>query len=211
MGLEDSVERIRAALIKKMSGKVYLRPGGLVEGLATDTGESPLTTRQSLGRLSKERWIEGVSPDGAPFAQVRIIGSLPMVPQDADRQRWISVLERSGIPLQDRESLALLSAKLAAFSESDMGFILQGLISLRENQASETDRHRFLVSARYLLGSSKLLDELADTPRKTPPARDQAGCGYKLRKCLPVPRRQPWERPQPDWQRHSAQIHLALP
>ncbi len=161
MGLEDSVERIRAALIKKMSGKAYLRPGGLVEGLATDTGESPLTIRQSLGRLSKERWIEGVSPDGAPFAQVRIIGSLPVVPQDTDRQRWISVLERSELQLQDRESLAPLSAKLAAFSESDMWLILQGLISLRESQASETGRHRFLVSARYLLGSSKLLDEFA--------------------------------------------------
>lgn len=161
MGLEDHVEQVRAAIIKKMVGKSYLRPQGLIESLAAELGESPLTIRQSMGRLVKEKWVEGISPDGSPFGQVKIIGFVPAELPNPDRQRWMSVIERAGIPEQERVILAPLSTKLAAFADSEMGYILNGLLHLRTNLPAETGRHRFLVSAQYLMGSSKLLDELS--------------------------------------------------
>lgn len=163
MGLEDHVERVRAALIKKIVGKSYLRPQGLIEALAADLGESPLTIRQSMGRLVKERWIEGVSPDGSPFRQVKIIGEVPIEPPNPDRKRWLSVMEGAGLSEQEQGILAQLSPKLSAFSDSEMGYILDGLLQLRVNLPAETGRHRFLVSAQYLMGSSKLLDELSSS------------------------------------------------
>lgn len=130
MALEEHVERVRAMLIKKMGGKSYLRPQGLIDALATDLGESPLTVRQCMGRLVREDWIEGVSPDGSPYRQVKIIGNVPIEPPNLDLQRWLSVIDRAGLPEQSREVLAPLSAKLSAFSDSEMGYILDGLLSL---------------------------------------------------------------------------------
>lgn len=160
MGLEEHVERVREALIKKMGGKSYLRPQGLIEAISRELMESPLTVRQCMGRLAKEAWLEGVSHDGTPFGQVRIIGHVPAAPADPDRQRWLAVMAARGINANDSEALASLSAKLAPFSVRDMGFVVDGLIQLRANLSAESGRHRFLVSAKYLLGSSKLLDEL---------------------------------------------------
>lgn len=161
MGLDDHVEEVRKALIKKMGGKSYLRPQGLIESLVSDLGESSLTIKQSLGRLKKERWLEGVSPDGVPFGQVKITGKVPGEPPNPDRQRWASVMDSAGLSEQERGALASLSTKLYAFSNLEMGHILDGLLKLRANLPAETGRHRFLVSAQYLIGSSKLLDELS--------------------------------------------------
>jgi hypothetical protein len=160
MGLEEHVERVRGALAKKMGGKSYLRPQGLIETIANDLRESPLTVRQCMGRLVKESWLEGVSHDGVPFGQVKIIGLVQPVPNNPDRQRWLAVMTGKGVNLSDFEALTPLSAKLAHFSDMEMGFVIDGLIQLRANLSVEIGRHRFLVSAKYLMASSKLLDEL---------------------------------------------------
>lgn len=160
MGLEDSVERVRDVLIKRMGGKSYLRHKGILEAISSDLGESTLTVRQCMGRLAKESWLEGVSPDGMPFAQIKIIGYVPVAPIDPDYQRWLGVMTNKGVVAHDLDALAPLSAKLASFSDSEMAHILDGLLQLRDNLPDESGRHRFLVSAKYLLASSKLLDVL---------------------------------------------------
>jgi hypothetical protein len=160
MALEEHVERVRTLLIKKMSGKAYLRPQGLIDDLATDLTESSLTIRQCMGRLAKEGWLGGVAPDGSPFRQVKIIGHIPAVLPNPDMQRWHSVMDRKGIPQQERKVLSPLSAKLSAFSDSEQECVLSGLLQLRANLQHEEGRHRFLVSANYLVGSSKLLSAL---------------------------------------------------
>uniref|UniRef100_E6QVM9 Wadjet protein JetD C-terminal domain-containing protein n=1 Tax=mine drainage metagenome TaxID=410659 RepID=E6QVM9_9ZZZZ len=160
MSLEDSVERVRDLLVKRMGGKSYLRQKGLIEAISSDLGESALTVRQCLGRLARQSWLEGVSPEGIPFAQVKIIGYVPAAPVDPNHQRWLGVMTDKGIVARDMDALAPLSAKLADFTESDMTHILDGLLQLRYNLPDESGQHRFLVSAKYLLGSSKLLDVL---------------------------------------------------
>jgi len=54
MGLEEQVEAARSALIKKMGGRSYLRPAGLIESLTELTGNAPLTIRQALCRLVRK-------------------------------------------------------------------------------------------------------------------------------------------------------------
>ncbi|MBS4095516.1 MAG: hypothetical protein KGZ83_01590 [Sulfuricella sp.] len=167
MSLEDSIERVRSALIEKMGNKSYLRPAGLVEALAGDTKESAITVRQAMGRLTKEGWLDGVGRDGTPLGQVHIIGTLPVKPIDPDAQRWLAVLEASGVTEKDRKALAPLSAKLVDFDTPEMKHILKGLTRLRENLAGERGHHLFLVSAKYLIGSSKLLGMLAGPALRT--------------------------------------------
>lgn len=167
MGLEEQVEAARSALIKKMGRRSYLRPAGLIESLTELTGNAPLTIRQALCRLVKEKWLEGVSPDGIPFAQVKIIGEIPPEPANPDLERWLLVLQRSSLAESDKEALAPLYSKLACFETPIQEKILVGLVQLRENLDQETGCHRFIVSARYLIGSSKLLDELPSTALRT--------------------------------------------
>lgn len=160
MGLEDHVERVRGALAKRMGGKSYLRPQGLIDAIAQDLRESPLTVRQCIGRLAKESWLEGVSHEGVPFGQVKIIGQVQAAPDNPERQKWLAAIARKGVNAKDGDALAPLSTKLAPFSDEEMGYIIDGLVQLRANLSEEAGRHRFLVSAKYLMGSSKLLDEL---------------------------------------------------
>lgn len=160
MSLEDSIERVRGILIKRMGSKSYLRQKGLIEAISTDLGESPLTVRQCMGRLARELWLDGVSPDGIPFAQVRIIGHVPVEPTDPDLLRWLRVMTNKGIVANDLDALTPLSVKLASFSDLEMSHVLDGLLQLRDNLPDESGRHRFLVSAKYFLASSKLLDVL---------------------------------------------------
>ncbi|MDD5366436.1 MAG: DUF2220 family protein [Gallionellaceae bacterium] len=164
MSLDDSIEQVRSTLIKKMGTKAFLRPSGLIDALATESNLSTLTVRQALGRLMKQGWLEGVATDGMPFKQVRIIGEVPAPAPDPHLQRWVDVLTNYGLGDGDKCTLATLSNKLTDYNADEMGRILHGLVLMRDFLASETGRHRFLVSASYLLGSSKLLDTLSVGP-----------------------------------------------
>lgn len=166
MGVEQSVAAVRAAVIKMMGGKSYLRPSGLVESLAQETGESRISVLQALARLSREKWIAGVAANGEPFAAVKITGEVPPPPPNSDFDRWRSVLDGTGVSQQDAAALLPLHKALACFDAGLQRAILQGLLNLRENVEAEAGRHRFVVSARYLIGSSKLLDSMPSAALK---------------------------------------------
>lgn len=161
MSLDDAVEHVRAALIKRMGAKAYLQTKGLISGLAGDTGVPELTVRQALGRLSKDHWLDGVAADGTPMGQVRICGPVPKPPPDPAVERWNAVVEASGLSGEDRKVLLPLAQDLSDFNTEDLGHILDGLVRLRSSLSVEEGRHQFVVSAKYLLGSSKLLGELS--------------------------------------------------
>lgn len=157
---QSSSAAVRAAVIKLMGNKSFLRPASLIESLIHETGESPITVRQSLGRLVREKWIEGVTSHGDPIGQVRIIGEVSSPPPCPTLDRWRSVLETAGLGDRDTAALIPLHTRLADFDASFQADILQGLLRLRENMSEEAGHHRFIVSAHYLIGSSKLLDTL---------------------------------------------------
>lgn len=166
MAFEQSVAAVRAAVIKLMGGKTYLRPAGLAESIIQETGESPITVRQSLARLVREKWIEGVTTLGDPVGQVRIIGNVPPPPPNPDLECWLVVLNDANLGVEDKAALLPLYKPLACFGAAFQHDILQGLLRLRDNMEKEAGRHRFVVSARYLVGSSKLLDSMPSVALK---------------------------------------------
>lgn len=159
MGLEVQIERVRASLIRMMGRKSYLRPAGLIEAVAKDIEDSQLTVRQCIGRLAKEGWLQGASADGIPYGQVRIVDYAPP-PPDPALERWKDAMGKAGMNACDIESLYPLGTKLEQFTDEEQVSILNGLLMLRSKRDEERGHHRFVVSAKYLLGSSKLLDEL---------------------------------------------------
>jgi len=75
-------------------------------------------------------------------------------------QRWRAVLQSEGLGEDDVEALAPLGLAMGALGETDLQRLVEGLVRLREAMDSEAGAGRYGVSARYLLGSSKLLDAL---------------------------------------------------
>jgi len=163
---DQSVAAVRAAMIKLMGRKAYLRPIGLVESLTQATGESQITIRQSLAKLAREKWVEGVSSLGDPVGQVKIVGEVPPPPPNPSLDAWQAVLDDTGLGESDKAVLIPLHKPLACFGRETLGDILQGLLRLRDNVGQETGCHRFVVSARYLIGSSKLLDSMPSAALK---------------------------------------------
>jgi hypothetical protein len=161
MGVEQTVATVRAAVIKMMDSKSHLRPSGLIESLVRETGEPRISVQQALARLFREKWISGVSAHGEAIGAVKIIGHVPPPPPNPDLDRWHGTLEEEA-GLEERDVLALmpLYKPLACFDAVTQKQIIAGLLHLRENMEQEAGRHRFVVSARYLIGSSKFLDSM---------------------------------------------------
>lgn len=166
MSQDQSVAAVRAAMIKLMGRKSFLRPNGLVESLIQATGESSITVRQALAKLAREKWVEGIASHGDPITHVKIVGELPPPPPNPSLDAWQAVLDDAGLGAGDKAALIPLHKPLACFGRETLAEILQGLLRLRENVAKEDGRHRFIVSARYLIGSSKLLDTLPSAALK---------------------------------------------
>lgn len=158
MGVEQSIAKVRAAVIKMMDGKSYVRPSGLMDALVKETGEPPITVRQALARLTHEKWITGISAHGEVIAKVKIIGNVPPSPPNLALDAWRTTLDEIGLEDVDIAALTPLYKQLCCFDSVNQRKIVEGLLSLRENADKESGQHRFTVSARYLIGSSKLLD-----------------------------------------------------
>lgn len=160
MGVEQSIAKVRAAVIKMMAGKTYIRPSGLIESLAQETGEPRISVQQALARLSREKWIAGISSNGEAIAKVIIIGDVPPPPPNLQLDAWRTVLDEAGVVDGDIAALTPLYKQLTSFDPVSLREIVAGLLSLRANADKENGQHRFIVSARYLIGSSKLLDAM---------------------------------------------------
>lgn len=151
------IESVKATIIKKMEGKSFLLPNGLISSLAKASSQDPLAVKQVLARLSKSGWLDGVSQDGTPFAQVRILGHVPEKQVDPLQSLWLTAMRSEA--LNEDEILALAGSwkNLSGLELDDMCALVAGLKKLKQDQATLNGLSAYLVSAKHFLGSSKLL------------------------------------------------------
>lgn len=79
----------------------------------------------------------------------------------AEELKWLNTMKRSGLTDLECNNLFGLHSNISDFSDNDQQSIVKGLIRLRKGQKNLSGWSRFNVSAKYLLGSSKLLDSLS--------------------------------------------------
>lgn len=160
MSLDNRIEAVKVAIIEKMEGQSYLRPGVLISSLAEATGEDAISVRQALARLAKAGWLSGVATDGTPFGQVRITGEVPAKVIDPAQACWTDVMRAASFADYEIKALAGCWKNLNGFKHEDMKALANGLLRLKNEQATLEGLPSYLVSARYLLGSSKILSEM---------------------------------------------------
>jgi hypothetical protein len=151
---------IVAALRKLMAGRDSLQPKGLIERISNASGISQIDVKVVLARLTRQGAVQGISHQGDAIGRVMLTLAAPAPSLPDSHGRWSHALRNSGI--SDAEISALLPCheRLSDFPDDDLGLLIRGLLLLREHQTVERDVPAFIRSARYLLGSSKLLGNL---------------------------------------------------
>lgn len=157
-------DRITTHLRKKIRTSISLRGDGLVERFARDLS----CDRTDVLRVFRELRAEGilVCDDwlrDEPLSKVTV-----NLPEEINPTAmvWRGVLEQAAKVQDEFVALAPLGDALEGLSESEMLRLLSGLASLKQDQEHLNNTPRFEVSARYLLGSSKLLDALPAAPMR---------------------------------------------
>jgi len=148
-------------VLRSLMGKRHSLQGkGLIGRVAAKAGIDLVEAKMVLGKLARQGVIEGVSHHGEAFGRVSLNIAAPAKTEPESLVSWRDAVRASG--LTDGEVLALepCHERLDGFSDSDLLNLAQGLLAMRKGQSEEKDMPRFVLSAKYLLGSSKLLASL---------------------------------------------------
>lgn len=157
--MSDLEENIYSWLLKKSrnssSGKI--RTKSLISTLCQDIIYDPVEIRKSLDNLRRNGKVEySATTNGEPIS-VHITVNTPEAKIHEHETRWIDALRSSELNESDKGALRPLYTSMEGILDDQMISIIAGLIKLREDQTSLFGRPLFNISARYLIGSSKLL------------------------------------------------------
>lgn len=157
MNIED---KVIAALWTLMGGRDFLQGKGLVGRIAEKAGIDPLEAKITLGKLARKGVIIGVSEKGEAFGRVSLTIEAPKREEPVSLIRWREALRAIKMDESEAAMLATCHDRLDGFSDTDMRDLASGLKGLKSAQETERNTPRFVVSAKYLLGSSKMLGSL---------------------------------------------------
>lgn len=157
--MSELEDRIYSWLLKKTrnnsSGKVRTR--SLMANLCQDIINDPVEIRKSLDSLRRNGKVEySATSNGEPIS-VHIIVKTPEVKVHEHEATWIYALRSTELNESDILALEPLYIVMQGILDDQMMSIIAGLIKLREDQSSLFGRPLFNISAKYLIGSSKLL------------------------------------------------------
>lgn len=156
-----NMERVIDALRRQTRKGDVLQGGALIDRLSRETELDAAAIRACFKDMKARGWIEASSWSGTHNPVGRVKVSLPSPPPPSWAEDWRRALAACQ-PLSDadREVLFGCGANLADIDSSEFPKILNGLVRLREDQLTLAGSPTFLVSARYLRGSSKMLGKL---------------------------------------------------
>ncbi|WP_163336019.1 Wadjet anti-phage system protein JetD domain-containing protein [Desulfopila sp. IMCC35008] len=128
--------------------------------LKTKTSYSQTDLNLALEQLFQEEFLSGRFTKGPFQIHGKITVDVPKKDLPDHEQDWVNILGKGD--LADNEKIALLSVgpKLKGFSRDQMYSIFCALIELRSDQAKYAGKAIYDVSAKYFLGSSKLLSTI---------------------------------------------------
>jgi len=159
----EQLERVRANLAKRKSPRV--RGQGLAESLAKQLSIPVMDAREALsdlhskGELSAADWHPQFGPQGMVTLNLDIR-------TEPDKVAWSDAMQAAGIEPGEANCLMPAYSVLSGMTQHDLIAIATGLVQLRESQEIHYGENRFLVSAKYLISSSKILDTLPNAALK---------------------------------------------
>lgn len=152
-------ELVKSAFWKLLGNKTFIQGAGLIERLAKLSNLDAVAIQGALSGLEREGWLSGVC-NGIPLGKITPLVEKPSEIPAPSFLVWKDSLSGSSLSENDQEALLSLHDIVSDLGQNDHHLLIQGLNQLRDDQALHIGRPSFLVSAEYLLGSSKILDML---------------------------------------------------
>ena len=158
----SDVDKVRDVLSARSKNRKYIQGDSVVDFIAQATGFDRLivikclTELKNSGEVSCQNWHR-MEPVGRLKLNLR-------PPVTDSHLRWLRVLKKEGLREQDVESLEPLHCFIDDWDTLALSSLLKGLLALREDIPKLRGQSRYVVSARYLLGSSKIIDALPNAP-----------------------------------------------
>lgn len=179
---ERHASLIREALRKISSGK-QVRPNDLIDRLKKVSGLNygqigdALASLRATGEVSCRAWTPPSHGPLAPLGMLQLeLTAKPVAPAEA---AWLEAIEGSAFEEAGKEALRKLAGKVADMPPEDMQRLLVGLAALRDSKEARV-LPIYEASARWLLGSSKILSALGSVAMRN--------LGIPLEEFAPPPR-----------------------
>jgi hypothetical protein len=160
MDQQQTEELVKATIWKLLGGKESLQKKNLLKRLAVSAGLTELAVQETLAGLVQKNWLSGVYSNGIPVGKIIPLVERPAPPLDPSFAAWREALVACDLNEEEQAALLPIHALTKDFPEEDRRHLVCGLLQLREKHGMHKGEPTFIVSATYLLGSSKLLDAL---------------------------------------------------
>jgi hypothetical protein len=159
---EDGLVRVQRELQRLAGDRGWLNGSRLVRRLADALAVWHLEVRHNLLALARAGGVDNIGPTGDGLGRVNILQRLPEplvhVPEHA--RLWRVLVSSQNLDPILETALADAGISLAGLSRSDMEHLLEGFLRLVADRDRLAGRDPYEVSAKYLLGSSKILAKL---------------------------------------------------
>src|SRR5882757_3498769 len=159
---DDGLVRIRHELQRLAGDRGWVNGSRLVQRLADGLAISHLDVRHNLLALAQAEVIDNIGPTGDGLGRVSILQRLPeptMHVPEHERQ-WRDLVSSRKLNPALGTALGDAGTALVGLSLSDMERLLEGFLRLIADRDKFAGRDPYEISAKYLLGSSKILAKL---------------------------------------------------
>lgn len=159
----EQLSKVREVLSKRKGSRV--RGQGLAESIAKKLSIPVMDAREALDKLRDNDELEANDwhPQLGPQGMVSLKLNIPTIPTEIS---WGNAMKIAGIGADDMRRLMPAASVLSDMPVKDLIAVANGLIQLRMNQETHYGESRYLISAKYLIGSSKMLDALPSSALK---------------------------------------------
>lgn len=159
---DDGMVRTRRELQRLAGDRGWLNGSRLVQRLADGLAISHLDVRHNLLALAQAGVVDNIGPTGDGLGRVSILQRLPepMTNVPEHERQWRDLVSSRNLDPVLGTALRDAGGALVGLSLSDMEHLLQGFLRLVADRDNFAGRDPYEVSAKYLLGSSKILAKL---------------------------------------------------
>lgn len=157
---QEIEELVKSAVWRLLGDKASLQGKGLTARISKIVGLDELMVQGALASLAQSRWLSGIYANGIPTGKVVPLAERPVTSEAPSLIKWLNALHKSGLRENEVAALIPLHEAVSDFSDDDCIQLVKGLEKLRDFQSGYCGKPSFLVSAEFLLGSSKMLDSL---------------------------------------------------
>lgn len=157
----DDIIGVRRALQRMAGERGWVNGARLVQRLADALSIQHLAVKQALKTLARDSIINNIAPTGDAVGRVTVLQPLlDQTPELAAHEVvWREVVAGLALPTEQGDALVELAPILAELDRDDMESLAKGIVSLAHSKGLEA-KDPYEVSAKHLLGSSKILAQI---------------------------------------------------